>query len=122
MKTISEAYEGADKGPIEIDNYLNIVTSRGTYLTSIDASEGKKWPLSSALMVHGYNNLQGTVKALSVALEVIRDCNMPKTYHRTKAEVIAEIEAMLEKANKVKEFGDFPDQVKDDTRADIRGK
>lgn len=122
MKNIFDAYEEADQDPIEINNHLMIATSGGTYLATIDASEGKKWRLSSALMVHGFNNLRETVKALSVALEVIRDCDMPKTYHRTKAEIIAEIEDVLEKANNVKEIGDFPDQVKEDTRADIHGK
>ena len=116
MKNIFDAYEEADKGPIEITNHLMIATSGGTYLATIDASEGKKWRLSSALMVHGFNNLRETVKALSVALEVIRDCDMPKTYHRSKAEIITMLEDVLEKANKVKEIGDFPDQVKDGTR------
>jgi len=121
MKNIFDAYEEADKGPVEINNHLMIATSGGTYLATIDASEGRKWRLSSALMVHGFNNLRETVKALSVALEVIRDCDMPRTYHRTKAEIIAEIEDVLEKAIQVREIGDFPDQVKDGTRATCCG-
>lgn len=106
MKTLAEAVKAANKGPASVDNHLMIVAADGDYLARIDASEGRKWRASAALLVHGFNQLQGSEKALRLALEVIRDCQMPKTYHRTKAEVLADIEGQIEKLNQVKEIGD----------------
>lgn len=106
MKTLDQAYREADKGPVVVDNHLMLATTRGVYLAQVDASEGRKWRASAALLAHGFNNMPGMMKALKAALEVVRDCDMPKTYHRTKADVVAEIEAALEKADQVKEIGE----------------
>jgi hypothetical protein len=98
---LDQAYKQANKAPVKIDNHLMIVAADGDYLAKIDASEGHKWSASAALLCHGFNNLQGTVKALRMALEVIRDCEMPKTYHKTKTEVMVDIMKALEKADEV---------------------
>ncbi len=104
MKTLDQAFEAANKGPVSVDNHLMIVAADGDYLAKIDASEGKKWRASAALLVHGFNHLQGTEKVLRQALEVIRDCQMPPYYHRTKGEVVAEIEQQIATLNKVEEI------------------
>lgn len=98
---LDQAYKQANKAPVKIDNHLMIVAADGDYLAKIDASEGHKWSASAALLCHGFNNMQGTVKALRTALEVISDCHMPKTYHKSKTEVIVEIVDALEKAESV---------------------
>jgi hypothetical protein len=106
MKTLNQAFKAANKGPVSVDKHLMIVAADGDYLARIDASEGRKWRASAGLLVHGFNQLQGSERVLWNALEVIRDCQMPKTYHRTKEEVVAEIEDQILKLNQVKEIGE----------------
>lgn len=66
---LEDAYKAADKGPLEIDNNLMIVAKNGDYVARIDASEGKKWRASAALLVHGFNNLQQMKAALQKFVE-----------------------------------------------------
>ena len=88
-----------------VNNHLMIMAADGEYLARLDASEGRKWRASGALLAHGFNNMPGMVRALQTALEIIRDCDMPKTYHKTKIEVMADLGDVLAKAQIVKEIG-----------------